>query len=384
MNKTVLVAVASDIAGRINTVLSRLNGIEGIFTTDLHQALEEAQANGADLFVIDDQTMAQNLGLLAHVGRLGMATVVIAHEVTPDLTRRALQVRARDLVSVSGLESELLRIVQKLLPTSISVAESMAWSVFSIKGGAGKTTIAFNLAWEVARISESPVVLVDMDLQFGDIGPMIQNKPDISFYDVVANSENGTITDEFIERALVNPPKSRLKILQAPNQPNESQIITPAHVTQALKHLKAHYRYVFIDLSSGLNDVSLAAMDESDRVLVVTTPERVVLRGVGRSLDVLQTLYSEEASGKFQVVLNRSNSEFRLEDAIIENILGLPIVFRIASGGSSPVRAANQARPLVVADPKNAMARDITAMAEQIVGEQEGFVTRGKKHLWSR
>ena len=329
-----------------------------------------------DLLIIDDDTLGDVPGLVAAIGELPCRKVLVGAVADAAAARRALLLKALYMVDRQRALEELGELLKGLIPIPTPM-KSWLGAIYSAKGGVGKSTIALNLAWALALRSERNVALVDVD-PLGDIGAMIQEKPGATLVDLVEGLRSGLAEDKAL-LSLYRVKALGLTVVPASLEARPDTGIAPEDLERVLTILKENYDYIILDLATGLTDLNLAALDAVEKILVVAAPERVALLAVRRSLDIFRRLYP----AKLELVLNRADSDTGLGDEEVEDALSSPIRYRFPSGGSSPARAANRGRPLILADARNPLSRAFVEMAQDITGEREG-VHRRLRHWFGR
>ncbi|MFZ5924983.1 MAG: AAA family ATPase, partial [Bacillota bacterium] len=233
-------------------------------------------------------------------------------------------------------------------------------AVFSTKGGVGKTTIATNLATELASRGETSVVLVDLDLQFGDVAIMLDSIPIRTIADIAKEEE---IDSELVEACLLTH-RSGVRVLASPLRPEQAEVVTAKHVEAVLTLLAEAYDFVIVDMPQGLTDIALAALDAADRILLVTTLELPAIKNARLCLEVMESLGYEE--GKVKVVLNRSSREIGLSVDEVEKILHRPVDVHIPSDGRVVVPSVNKGVPFVTSNPSAKISQTIRELAHLI------------------
>lgn len=194
--------------------------------------------------------------------------------------------------------------------------------VYSPKGGIGTSTIAANLAVALQQ-EQGDVVLMDADLQFGDILVHLNTKATRTISDLI---QNGELDAELVpEIALAH--NSGLKLLLAPPTPELADSITPPMVVEIIKVLKKHFKIVVIDTTSQLTDKTLVVLDNADYILVVNTPELPAIKNTKLFLELADQL--EIPSNRLGVVINRSNLPGGVSPDKIEKALKLSQAYRI-------------------------------------------------------
>jgi len=177
-------------------------------------------------------------------------------------------------------------------------------TVFSAKGGCGKTTVATNLAVALNASGARQVCLVDLDLAFGDVAISLQLTPSRTLIDAVA-TQIMSDDDERVS-ALLTPFRPGLDCILAPVEPGDAEKIPATLVSDLLERLRHRYDYVVIDTPSQFSEHVLAALDASHHHVLLTTPEVPALKNLRLTLDMLDLLsYSRDARS---IVFNRSDA----------------------------------------------------------------------------
>jgi pilus assembly protein CpaE len=244
------------------------------------------------------------------------------------------------------------------------LGEHQIIAVFSPKGGAGRTTIATNLALALHRETGGRVCLVDANLQFGDVGVLLNLNPkNRSMLDAVESGEpDGEITN-----SVVIDHSTGIRVLLAPPSPEGADLVTPQYLRKMVDHLRETHDFVVVDLPSALNDHSLAIMDAADQILVLTALEITTIKNVRLFLEVADQL--EYDRSKIRLVVNRSDSAQGIRIADVEASIRRSIDGMIVSDGRLAVLAVNRGVPFVVSHPDGALSRDITKLARTLAGD---------------
>jgi pilus assembly protein CpaE len=237
-------------------------------------------------------------------------------------------------------------------------------AVFSPKGGAGRTTIATNLALALRRETNQRVALVDANLQFGDVGVLLNLNPkNRSVLDAV---EGGEPDRDIIESVIVDH-STGIRVLLAPPSPEGADLVTAAYLRKIVEMLKETHDWVIVDLPSGLNDHTLGVLDAADQILVVAALEITTIKNVRLFLEVADQLDYERS--KLRLVINRSDSSQGIRIGDVEASIRRPIDGTIVSDGRLAVLAVNRGVPFVVSHPESPLARDVTKLARTVAGE---------------
>ena len=237
-------------------------------------------------------------------------------------------------------------------------------AVFSPKGGAGRTTIATNLALALMKETGGRVCLVDGNLQFGDVGVLLNLNPkNQSMLDSVEGGE----PDRDIVNAVVIDHSTGIRVLLAPPTPEGADLVTPAYLRKMIDFLRESHDFVVVDLPSALNDHSLAVMDAADQIVVLTALEITTIKNVRLFLEVADQLEYDRA--KIRLVVNRSDATQGIRIADVEASIRRPIDGTIVSDGRLAVLAVNRGVPFVVSHPEGPLSRDIMKLARTLAGD---------------
>lgn len=333
----------------------------------------------APLMVLDDGILRANSGLVDQIARLSGPKVLIGMLADRGVARRALLLGAVDVVEPTTIVRALPSILARVpLSNGPEEQRTRVIAIYSAKGGVGKSTVALNLAVALGGLSEFPTALVDADL-LGDLATMLRTTPGVSLADFVDACEGGMAPTAVLQ-SLTRIKKWGLTLLSAPVHPQQSERIRSDHVARLLTLLRAEHAFIVVDLGTNLHEVTLSVLDHSDDIVVLAAPEQVTVSAVAKSLRILRRLYPT----KLQVVLNRGDTVTGMTAEDVSHRLDQPVSRILPSGGTAPVKAANQGRPLVIADPRNRLSQAIAAWAHNLVTEQQGNQRRRKRWLARR
>lgn len=276
---------------------------------------------------------------------LATNTQVMAH-LLREMTQRVVEASARP-----GEEDEA-----QTVPTGKVIV------VFSPKGGTGKTTLAVNLAIMLRTEGNRSVALLDSSFPFGDIGVMMNMEPRRTMSDVLPHINE---LDGEILSTILQPHSSGVKVLLAPATPEESELITGEHVSMVLTTLREQYEYIIVDTHGAFTEVSLAAMDAADLVMVVTTLELAALKNVRQFIDTVTTklMYPPE---KLALIVNRVSEIGGLTVSDIESSVGQKVAAGITSQGNIAVTAANRGAPFAMGERNAPIYKDVLNLAKML------------------
>lgn len=236
--------------------------------------------------------------------------------------------------------------------------ESRVITVFGTKGGIGKTTTAVNLAVSLAG-NGSKVALIDLDLQFGDIGVFLDLDPKDSISELV--QERNSFDIDTIKSFMVLH-SSGVSVLTAPKSPEYAEIVTAEHVEKIINTLRPYFDYVIIDTPPAFNDVTLVAIESSNLVLFIITIDISTLRNAKISTEIFSNLNQKD---KIRVVVNR---EFEVGITVkdVQKVLGCEIFFKISSDWKTAISSLNKGIPVVLDAPRTIIADQFRKLAVKV------------------
>ena len=245
------------------------------------------------------------------------------------------------------------------------------YTVFSPKGGAGKTTFSVNVAVGLASRGYR-TLLIDLDLAFGDVPISLGLRPEHDFEEAVAMGER---LDAAALKRLVTPHESGLHILAPPTDPGVAERVSIALVRRLIGVAMREYQYVIVDTAPQMDERSLTVMENSDTVFMLTTLDIPSLKNLKIALETLRIV--NFAMDRVRVVMNRADSKVGLDAGEVERTLGVPIVAFIPSSRHVPA-STNRGVPIVTDEPKSPVAVAFNRLiSHEIVKETPRAERRG-------
>jgi pilus assembly protein CpaE len=237
-------------------------------------------------------------------------------------------------------------------------------TLFSPKGGVGRTTLAVNLAVALASEMGRSVALVDASLQFGDVGVLLNLNPkNKSIVDVLGDVGNGDV--DLIDNTLVGH-STGIRVLLAPPSPEMAELVTVDHIRRVIARLRETHDLVIVDSWPFFQDNTLALLDLSDLILGVLTLEITNIKNIRLFLEVAEQLgYTGEKLG---LVLNRADSAYGIRVVDVENSIGRKIDHTVVSDGRTVVYALNRGVPFVWSNKQAQVSQDVLNIARSIAG----------------
>jgi pilus assembly protein CpaE len=304
-----------------------------------------------------------------------LGVVFAVYELSTDVLQQALRAGARDAVVIGGeasLNQSVDRVGELLAGAATTRVQTPAArtgdpgrliSVFSTKGGVGKTCVAINVAAAMAKRSTEPVVLIDGDLQFGDVSVMLSLQSQNTVLDAAAAVQYGDL--ELVQTLADKDPATGLLVLPAPIESMPTDALLPGEMVTICAALQAVAGHVVIDLPSVFNEYVLAIIEASDEVLLVGSMDIPSIKNL--KIGMQQLDLQAVAGPKLKLVLNHANAKVKLDVKEIERVLGMSANFPIPDDIAMPI-SVNAGRPVVVDEPKSPVSRAIDHIAESLLG----------------
>jgi pilus assembly protein CpaE len=237
-------------------------------------------------------------------------------------------------------------------------------TVFSPKGGTGKTVTATNLATSFAKYAGKRTLLLDLDLQFGDAAIMLGIEPEKTIQDLV--TAPGELDTEKLA-GYITRHSSGLDVLPAPIRPEDAELVTEAKLARLMEVAKESYDLIVVDTSPFFHGPMLATLDQTDDLLLVCGLDVPTIKNVRLSLQTLELLSFPPE--RVRVVLNRANSNVGMKKGEVEAALETKIRFEVPSDRAVPL-AVNRSNPAVLSDPKSDFSRALREMAKTLLPAQ--------------
>ena len=242
-----------------------------------------------------------------------------------------------------------------------SSVEGKVISLFSPKGGSGKTVLACNLAVMFARRHDRRTLLLDLDLQFGDAAIMMGIEPDKTIYDLVM-ARRELDTDALA--GYVTAHQSGVHVLPAPLRPEDAELVTEERLGHLFAVAKESYDVVVVDTPPFFHGPVLSTLDRTDHLILVGTMDVPTIKNIKLTLQTLDLLHYPK--DRRYLLLNRTGSKVGLNAREIERALDMPISFEVESEREVPV-SVNRGVPLALANPRSAIVKSLGDMADQLV-----------------
>lgn len=322
----------------------------------------------------------------------GASIIIMSVQGEQEYLRKAMLAGAKDYLTKPFSGDELLNAIKQVYANEQRRRKVVAFeprsaepgkiiTIFSTKGGVGKTTIASNLAVALNQKTGARVGLVDADLQFGDIALFLNLLPRVTIAELVRDIES--LDDKLLDSYLT-PYADGVRVLAAPLRPEQAEVVTGPHMTAILKAMRAAYKYVVVDTTPAFNEAMLAALDISDMVLVVAAMDLPTIKNVKLCLEIMDSL--DYPQDKVHLVLNRAQSDGGMDIREAEDSLRRTFTATLPSDGKTVVSSVNRGIPFVTTHPNAPVSQGVFNLAGSIAGgdwqkppEAKGMVGKLKR-----
>lgn len=301
-----------------------------------------------------------------------VGVIIVSVEGDTEHLRAAMVAGARNYLFKPYTSDELISAIQQVaqrqpVRMQSTPEESTIIAIYGPHGGLGKTTLAANLG--VALLDDqASVAVVDLSIQFGNMDVFLDVIPDKTWLDLTWNLDD--LTANSLEHYLTVH-ESGLKVLCAPAKPQWADQIPAGGMQRVLTLMKGRFRYILLDLSSRISDVTLMALDMADLTLLIITQEVPYLRDANLFLDmVAETNYPME---KLRLILNRYDDRIEPSRVEIQKALQREIWWCIPNQGPVAMEAINRGQPFVLTHPHSPIARSIVGLSRCLQGNGEAL-----------
>ncbi len=319
-----------------------------------------------------------------------LGVVVVRRRIDANILTQAIRSGVREVVSERDLPglSEAVERSRRLTFALRNPGESPAFTalsqvgklltVFSPKGGAGKTTFAVNIGVGLAERRYN-TLLLDLDLAFGDVPISLGLRPEHDFQEVVTMGER---LDSAALKRLITVHESGLHVLAPPTDPGVSERVSVALIRRLIQVATAEYQYVVVDTAPSMDERSITVMENSDTVFMLTTLDIPSLKNLKIALETLRLV--NFPMDRLRVVMNRADSKVGLDAREVEKTLGVPVVAYVPSSRLVPA-ATNRGVAIVTDQPRHAVTQAFNRLiSNEIVMDTPSLEKRGGGFLGLR
>ena len=371
MNKIFTVILSDEFSTSevIKLFAGEFENLEVCQENDYSEAYKKiANYQGKSILLADLSTYKQQkLELILKVTKECKSCKVLALSDNPsvDLIIEIMRAGAKEFVPIPIIKSEFFESVNKLLSEFNETKKTnncKIISVFSNKGGIGKTSLATNLALELSKITKENIALIDLNFQMGDITTFLDLKPSFNISYMLENLDK--INETFLLSTLERYKKTSLYVLADPPYFKQADNIQPRQITKLFNTLKETFSYIIVDAEASFEGKNIAALDNSDLVLLVSVANLPALRNTQRCLELFEKLgYDKE---KVKIIINRYMENDEIKEADIEKVLSKKIYWKIPNNYFAIMTAINKGIPVSEINDSTNIARSYKDLAQYI------------------
>ena len=352
------------------------------------EAIQLSQELDPDV-VLMDINMPDMDGISAteaiHAKQQAVQVVILSVQSDQNYMRRAMLAGARDFLTKPPMGDELISAIRragemakneksKAARVQVAPVQGIAGpmagyggprgkviTVYSPKGGTGCTTLAVNLALALNN-ADTKVALVDGNLQFGDVAVFVNEQGKNTVLDLAPRADE--LDADVVEEVMLKHSTSGLNILAAPSRPEYAEKVSSSQFAKTLEFLTQLYAYVVVDTSPTLTDVTLATIDVSDVIILVTTQDIPAIKNCRLFLDLLQNLGIKR--DRIMFIMNRFDKKVNITPDRVADNLKQEVVLAIPTDEATAVKAVNRGVPFVLDSKNQPVARGVFALAENL------------------
>lgn len=309
--------------------------------------------------------------------------IIVAEHLDVDMMQSAVKVGCHNVIEFPTSSKDFAEYIKSVYNSesirikSLSNNETLVWSstvvtIFGAKGGLGKSTIAANLAVKLAE-KRKKVVLVDLNLQFGDLHIFLDIEPKDTITELVQDVITPNIDSV---RSYMAVHSSGVHVLCAPKSPEYAELVSAEKVQSLLGLLRTYYDYVIIDTAPSFTEITMTAIESSSLIFFVTGLDISILKNSKLSISILESL---QQTDKLRVIVNRAVDMNTITIKDVKKIIGYPIWAKMPSDYKIAVNALNRGIPFVIGAPKSQLSQSISDLVELLLNGSENYDILDKK-----
>jgi pilus assembly protein CpaE len=295
-----------------------------------------------------------------------------------DLILRSMRAGAKEFLSTPLDSKALLTAIERISKAHAAVTKEKKrfgklFAFFSAKGGTGSTVISTNFAVNLAEQTKKATILVDLDMQLGEVSLFLGIKPAFNIADMADNIHR---MDEALLKGFIKKHASGLDVLAAPDSLEKVESVGPSQVAQILQFLKNTYEYVVVDTSNTFDDHTVSALDQSSIVFLISNTDLPSLRNAQRCLSIFERMgYKKE---KIKLLINRYQKSLEIRSKDIEETLSFPVYWFFPNDWPTIMNSVNSGMPLSTIN-HSEIAGSFASFVRQVAGIQPQKLPDKKK-----
>ncbi|WP_427129819.1 AAA family ATPase [Pseudarthrobacter sp. S9] len=387
MSRFVLITPTSDFERLVRLAVTGMHGTLHVFQADYlpegpADILRQMMGEPPEVLILGPGLPVEGSLKLASVMDLQYPeiSVVLAAAATPETVLQAMRAGVRDFLD-PGADADTIRVMLEraslaaagrrrgLAPQASEHADhgvgGRIIAVMSPKGGVGKTTVATNLAVGLGKTSPMSVVIVDLDLQFGDVASGLLLEPEFTITDAVMGAAS---QDSMVLKTYLTVHPAGIYALCAPRTPIEMDRITAAHVSHLLDQLQQEFRYVVVDTAPGLGEHVLATLERATDAVWICGMDVPSIRGMRTGFQILEELGLVPEHR--HIVLNMADRRAGLTLKDVEASVGAPVDVVLPRSKNLPF-STNKGVPVLQDGSRDPASKGLRQLVERFKPEWE-------------
>ena len=307
--------------------------------------------------------------------------IIMSSESSPESFRQAMKAGAKDYLiepfSVQDLSEAINNVYDKWLKDRSELfteePKTRIISFFATKGGVGKTTLAVNIAAELAAKGKK-TLLIDASLQFGDVALMLDLHPKSTISDVIEKNE---FTIDALQRRITKH-SCGLEVLCAPKEPALAESITPKHLQTIIDVIKPLYQFIIIDMPATITEKEYSIWDKTTLLFLVATLEITSLKNTKIFLKTLHDIIKYDMN-KVKIILNKDTPDVGIDKSGLEAGLGIPVYATIPRELMLAQVSLNRGEAFVLRSPSSKLSKSIIEVAGKLIDPNYKSVSNSNK-----
>ncbi|MGO4228192.1 CpaE family protein [Arthrobacter sp. YAF34] len=387
MSRFVLITPNSDFERLVRLAVTGLHGSLHVFQADYlpegpADILRQMMGEPPEVLILGPGLPVEGSLKLASVVDLQYPeiSVVLAAKATPETVLQAMRAGVRDFLEPAA-DADTIRVLLEraslaaagrrrgLAPQATEHADhggaGRVIAVMSPKGGVGKTTVATNLAVGLGKTSPMGVVIVDLDLQFGDVASGLLLEPEFTITDAVLGAAS---QDSMVLKTYLTVHPAGIYALCAPRTPIEMDRITGAHVAHLLEQLRQEFRYIVVDTAPGLGEHVLATLEQATDAVWICGMDVPSIRGMRTGFQILEELGLVPEHR--HIVLNMADRRAGLSLKDVEATVGAPVDVVLPRSKNLPF-STNKGVPVLQDGSRDPASKGLRQLVERFKPEWE-------------
>ncbi len=297
--------------------------------------------------------------------RKDIVLVALSNRASTDVIIKAMRAGAKEFVTKPVIKTEFFDVIEALkadLQNTDTKESCKIISTFSNKGGIGKTSIAVNLAVELAQLTKEKVALIDLNLQLGDVATFLDMTPPFAM-DYIADNIHSLDESELLN-TMSKYKNTSLYVIADPLNIDKSKEITAEQIKNILSALKKTFSYIVIDIGTNIDSKTITALDMSDLILLIAIVNLPAIRSMQRCMELFEKLGYEK--DKIKLVLNRyiENEDIKATD--IEEVVKQKVYWKIPNNYLTMMSAINKGVPVNEINPEANIAQNYMEFASKL------------------